>query len=149
MQPPREEFTDIRIHEDGTWFTNTLRIHNKQILKYFKKSLHRDHKGIYILNTFGSLQEKGYIKVNGPLLFVDQIINNHFILENDEFISFEQANIIIDENMIPYLKINSLNTYAGFNKNLVEKISSLIEIQNDNFLFMGKEIPQIKNINWS
>ena len=34
----------------------------------FQCNLHKDEKGIYIFNRFGKFSEKGYIKINGPVM---------------------------------------------------------------------------------
>ena len=82
--PPREEYTDINIRENGEWYTGNRKIINTNVLDYFQSNLHRDEKGIYIFNRFGEFSEKGYVKIKGPVMPVIDLDQDRFLLKGDK-----------------------------------------------------------------
>lgn len=114
--PPREEFTDIRVENDGSWYAKGgKKIVNRDILKYFKQGLHRDKKGIYIYNEFGPFREKGYIKVFGPVVQVADFDSKNIYLDNDDTITLEPSlKIVMDSKDRPFVYYEPLQTWAGF-----------------------------------
>ncbi len=147
--PPREEFTQIRIDRTGAWYTGDLKIINLKILLFFKGNLYRDKKGIYIYNTFGKFSEKGYIKVEGPLLQITDVVEEHFVLENGETIPNQDLEIILDEKLTAYAKLPRLQAWSIFSSKSAVKFGEIIEEVNDQYFWLGNKIKVSNHIEWS
>ena len=147
--PPREEFTQIRIDITGTWYTGGLKIINPKILLFFKTHLYRDKKGIYIYNTFGEFSEKGYIKIEGPLLQIIDIVEDSLVLENKETIFNQDAEIMLDEHLIPYAKLPRLQVWSVFSSKSAVKFGTMIEELNGQYFWLGNKIKVLSDIKWS
>ncbi|HNI96239.1 MAG TPA: hypothetical protein PL169_09245, partial [Leptospiraceae bacterium] len=62
---------EIRIDENSRWFFRGNEIIHENVLRHFKENLGEDEKGIFILNQYGDLTEKGYLYSEGfPLRLV-------------------------------------------------------------------------------
>jgi len=162
------DITDIVIRQNGDWHFKKNKMINKDILSYFKKNLHRDEKGIFILNRYKDLQEKAYIQVKGPLLKIISIEKKTFHLENDDEINFKNVKIIMDINLMPYVFIERLKAWAMFNRNRYIEFIELLKDRTSthstssvttslsnrtsidvSYMFNNHIIPIQKTIQWS
>ncbi len=145
----REEVTQIRIDKTGVWYTGDLKITNQKILLFFRKNLHRDKKGIYIFNTFGKFSEKGYIKIEGPLLKIIDISKQYLLLNNGEKIVSESAEIILNQELTPYLKLPKLKAWAILSSNSAVQFGEIIKESYGVFSWFGSKVEVLDKINWS
>lgn len=146
---PREEFTNINIHSNGDWYTKDKKIINPQILKYFKSSLCHDNQGIYILNQFGLLSEKGYINVNGPLVFITHLDQKKFYSEINQAIPFSSITHILEYKNILYIPLPILHGYAQISRKIYLEMINLVVENMSQFFFDNIPIQQYKIIDWS
>jgi hypothetical protein len=148
--PPREEYTDINIRENGEWYTGNRKIINTNVLDYFQSNLHRDEKGIYIFNRFGEFSEKGYVKIKGPVMPVIDLDQDRFLLKGDKKILFNDAQLILSAALVPYLKLLDLGCFAAIPSHIAARLAeNFEEMSTGEFLFEDKTL-QIENpIAWT
>ena len=137
----------IKINTRGEWFANNVIIINKDILNYYKQNLHKDQKGIYILNRFHSLEEKVYLHIEGPLLKVLKIKKNKLLLENREEIDADDAHLVEFHTKI-YLKIPTLECWAAFSRQALFDLSELLENAGETYFWNKKTIQHVPAIKW-
>lgn len=153
--PPREEFTDIRVAPDGTWYAKGGRkIINRDILRYFKRGLNRDEKGIYIYNEFGPFREKGYIKIEGPPVLVSDFDcdTKKIYLDNDDELTLDSSlNLVMTLEDRPFVFYEKLKTWAGFHRGaffrFMEVLSKTVE-ETGELRFCGVSVASVENISW-
>lgn len=62
---------EVSVDEKSRWFFRGNEIIHENVLRHFKENLNEDESGIFILNRYGKLTEKGYISSEGfPLKLV-------------------------------------------------------------------------------
>lgn len=143
--PPREEYTDINIRENGEWYTGNRKIINANVLDYFQCNLHKDEKGIYIFNRFGKFSEKGYIKINGPVMPVIDLQEGTFLLKGDKKIVFNDAQLILSAALVPFLRLSDLGCFAAIPSHIAARLAeSFAETTDGKFQFLEKTL-QIEN----
>ena len=121
---PRFIISDIVVHRDGEWYSGTSKIENKSILLFFKKNLHADVNGLFIYNQFGTKSEKAYIKVNGPVLKVLNIDEDHFILDNEEILDITGKEIAMDSDDRLYIVLDKLKAWAVLTRQAMDDMRS-------------------------
>ena len=149
IQPPREEFTDINVDSKGDWFTKDRLITNEKVLAYFKDNLHYDEKGLYIFNRFGRFSEKGYIKVNGPVLKVIRVYEEIFLLENGLQVPIKDVRLVFNAELHPYLYLSSFKAWASFSRQGYLQLGDHIKEIDDNFFFENKALEIVNSIDWA
>lgn len=88
---------EIRIDENSRWFFRGSEIIHENVLRHFKENLGEDEKGIFILNQYGDLTEKGYLHSEGFPLRLVSISGKSFFDETgkeysaDGFIFYENS----------------------------------------------------------
>lgn len=117
MNPPREEYTGIKVNPDGKWINKQgQEITNPKVLDYFRKNLKRDDKGFYIFNQFGELSEKGYIEIEGPPFITEGFFDNDFAVSGGIKVSSENAQIVLTDDEQLLLKINDPGVWSRFSR---------------------------------
>ena len=140
--------SDIAVHPDGTWFTGKSRIENKPILLFFKKNLHSDVNGMFIYNEFGSKSEKVYIKVNGPVLKITSVTENHFVLDNEELLDISGKEIAMDSEERLYIVLDKLKAWAVFTREAKDNLRDRLARKGNVFFWNNKPIRLIKEFPW-
>lgn len=141
----REEFTNIRVARDkqgnSRWFTGEKEIINHKVISHFKQHLFRDAKGIYIYQTFRQFAEKGYIKVEGPLLSVFRVDSDVITLDSLDTIPVNEVHVIqnADDEAL-YVFYPRLQCYAGVGASVAPDFAALIEEKDGQMLLGGKPI---------
>lgn len=145
---PREHRTRIQIDPEGNWTIDGALIDNSAILQYFKKNLHRDEQGFYIFNEFGSLQEKGYLEVEGPVMRVLKLEENGFLLESGEHIKTDAAEIaaILPGRERVYLKLPNLGAWAIFARQAVVDLSERLYRKEESYYWGDKRLEMISSL---
>lgn len=144
----REEFTDIRVDSRGAWFTGEKKIINEEVLRFFRANLYRDKKGIYVFNEFRGFKEKGYIKVEGPVMMVEQISSGSLILSDGTRLSLDAAELAVDASGVPYVKIERLGAWAGFPARSAHAFASGLQEQGKEFFWQGRRVVEYQQIPW-
>ena len=144
----RNIISDITIDENGDWFSAKTPIINVSILSFFKKNLFYDVNGIYIYNEFGSLAEKAYIRVHGPILKVTGQSDEQFILDNDERVDIAKKELAMDSNGRIYIVVDRLKAWALFTREAMTQLGDRLSNENNTYYWNKKPIRIIKEIPW-
>ncbi len=144
----REEFTDIRVDGRGVWYTGNRQIVNEEVLRFFRANLYRDEKGIYIFNEFRGFREKGYIRVEGPVMMVEQITGDNLVLSNGRSLSLDSAVLAVDGSGLPYVKIAGLGAWAGFPARSTHVFADGLQEKGGEFFWRGKKVIAYERMPW-
>ena len=147
-EAPRNIISDISIHPDGEWYSGKSKIENKSILLFFKKNLHADVNGIFIYNEFGTKSEKAYIKVNGPILKVSRISDNHFEIDNGEILDIAGKEIAMDSQERLYIVLDSIKAWAVLTRQAMDDIRSRLTKKDDVYFWNKRPVRLINEFPW-
>ena len=130
--------SEIIIDEKSRWYFRGNEITLDSVLSYFKENLDEDENGIFILNTYGELSEKGYVSCMGyPLKFIDYQIESGqlFLLgDNKQKFSLQDLQLHADlEEKIFFKKKGQKYLKYSLNRDTHSKISEYIEEENGNY----------------
>lgn len=145
----REEFTNIRVTREGKWFTGVKEIVNWKVVSHFKQHLFRDAKGVYIYQTFRQFAEKGYIRVEGPLLAVFRADAQKIFFDSLDELAKDDVEVILNaEDNLPYVFYPRLGCYASVPAAVAPSFSEIMTETGSGFSVYDRPVLQTPITSW-